>query len=80
VAIGERIFVAGGELFSPEEALTSVEMLSADGASWVLIDPLPHGLHGNPLVALGSDLLLPGGSTRARDVINDGRTYRLSGE
>ena len=80
VAIGERIVVAGGELFSPEAALTSVEMLDADGAAWVLIDPLPHGLHGNPLVGLGSDLLLPGGSTRARDVINDGRTYRLTGE
>lgn len=80
VAIGERIVVAGGELFSPEEALPSVEMLDADGDEWVFIDPLPHGLHGNPLVGLGSDLLLPGGSTRARDVVNDGRTFLLTGE
>ena len=80
VAIGERIVVAGGEVFSPEKALPSVEKLDAEGSAWTFIDPLPYGLHGNPLVGLGSDLLLPGGSTRARDVKNDGRTYRLIGD
>lgn len=71
------IIVAGGELFEPETALDSVEILTETGATWALHVPLPYGLHGNPLVETGGDIYLPGGSTRARDVVNDGRTYRL---
>lgn len=78
VVIEGAIVVAGGEVFSPDEALVSVEMLDPGTDEWSFIEPLPHGLHGNPLVAVGSDLYLPGGSTRASDVINDGRTFRLT--
>jgi N-acetylneuraminic acid mutarotase len=77
VVIDGTIVVAGGEVFSPDSALDSVERLEAGTGEWSLIDPLPHGLHGNPLVAVGADLYLPGGSTRASDVVNDGRTFRL---
>jgi hypothetical protein len=42
-----------------------------------LIDPLPHGLHGNPLVAIDDRVYLPGGSTRPAGVANDGAMYRL---
>jgi hypothetical protein len=73
--LGDRIVVAGGEVFAPDEALASAEAL--DGEEWRLIDPLPHGLHGNPLVAIDLQLYLPGGSTRPAAVVNDGATYRL---
>ena len=71
------IVVAGGEVFSPDEALTSVEILEPDGDQWAPIEPLPHGLHGNPLVAIDTAVYLPGGSLRAAAVDNDGVTYRL---
>ena len=71
------IVVAGGELFSPETALDSVEILTNATDAWSYHVPLPYGLHGNPLVETDGDVYLPGGSTRARDVVNDGRTYRL---
>jgi Kelch motif len=71
------IVVAGGEVFSPDEALTSVEMLEPGSDQWVPIEPLPHGLHGNPLLAIDTAVYLPGGSIRAAAVDNDGLTYRL---
>ena len=71
------IVVAGGEVFEPNQALSSVERLDVASAKWSHADPLPYGLHGNPLVAIGSDLYLPGGSTQAAGVENDGRSYRL---
>ncbi len=71
------IVVAGGEVFEPNQALSSVERLDVASARWSHADPLPYGLHGNPLVAIGSDLYLPGGSTQAAGVENDGRCYRL---
>lgn len=77
VVVDGTIVVAGGEVFSPDEALVSVEKLDPVTDEWSFIEPLPHGLHGNPLAAVGADLYLPGGSTRASDVVNDGRTYRL---
>jgi N-acetylneuraminic acid mutarotase len=73
--IGEEIIVAGGEVFDPDEALASAEIL--DGGQWGLIDALPHGLHGNPLVAIEGQVYLPGGSTRPAGVANDGVTYSL---
>ena len=71
------IVVAGGEVFSPDQALTSVEILEPEDDQWATIEPLPHGLHGNPLVAIDTAVYLPGGSIRAAAVDNDGLTYRL---
>ncbi len=68
------IFVAGGEVFDPNLAVSSVERLA--GGEWAFVDALPYGLHGNPLVAIGSDLYLAGGSTKAAGVENDGRVFR----
>jgi N-acetylneuraminic acid mutarotase len=78
VAVGGGIVVAGGEVFDPNRALQSTERFAPDAETWTMIEPLPHGLHGNPLVAIGNHVYLPGGSTRAADVENDGRTWRLS--
>ena len=75
--VDDRIIVAGGEVFDPDQALASVESLSDGEEQWRLIDPLPHGLHGNPLVTLGDQVFLPGGSTRPAGVANDGALYRL---
>lgn len=77
VVVDGSIVVAGGEVFSPDEALTSVEMLEPADDQWATIEPLPHGLHGNPLVAIDTAVYLPGGSIRAAAVDNDGLTYRL---
>ncbi len=74
--VGDRIIAVGGEVFDPDVALDSVELYE-DG-EWTVIDPLPYGLHGNPLVSIGSDVYLPGGSTEPAGVENDGRAYRLS--
>ena len=71
------IVVAGGEVFSPDQALASVEVLEPGDDQWAIIEPLPHGLHGNPLVAIETAVYLPGGSIRAAAVDNDGLTYRL---
>ena len=43
---------------------------------WTVVDPFPYGIHGNPLVEIGGSLYLPGGSTQAAGVENDGRTFR----
>jgi N-acetylneuraminic acid mutarotase len=75
VAEGE-IIVAGGELLGPDEALNSVERLSRGG--WVDDEPLPFGLHGNPLVVFGPQVFLPGGSTRAAAVDNPGTMLSLT--
>jgi len=71
------IVVAGGEVFSPDQALTSVEMLEPADDLWATMEPLPYGLHGNPLVAIDTVVYLPGGSVRAAAVDNDGLTYGL---
>jgi N-acetylneuraminic acid mutarotase len=70
------IYVAGGEVFSPDRALDSVEHLDP-GGEWTRDEPLPFGLHGNPLVSHGSSLYLPGGSRRAGGVDNPGTMLRL---
>jgi hypothetical protein len=76
--VGDSIVVAGGEVFEPDRALSSVELLAGESGQWSLIDSLPHGLHGNPLIAIGPDLYLPGGSARAADMQNDGRSFRIT--
>ena len=77
VVVEDSVFVAGGEVFDPDEALKSVERLDDESRGWLSVESLPHGLHGNPLVAAGRHVYIPGGSTRAADVVNDGATYRL---
>jgi hypothetical protein len=76
--VGKVVIVAGGEVFDPDQALTSVERLNAEPEGWFPIESLPHGLHGNPLLAIGGDVYLPGGSTRPAGVANDGEIYRLT--
>jgi N-acetylneuraminic acid mutarotase len=78
VSTDQGIVAVGGEVFSPDAALDTVELYDPVEETWSFIDPLPYGLHGNPLVGLGSDIYLPGGSTRPAGVENDGRMYRLS--
>jgi N-acetylneuraminic acid mutarotase len=75
--VGGALFVAGGEVFGPDHALASVERLEPGGPAWELIESLPIGLHGNPMVALGTALYVPGGSTMAAAVDNDGRLFSL---
>jgi N-acetylneuraminic acid mutarotase len=75
---GDSLVVAGGEVFEPDQALSSVELLSAGASEWREIDSLPHGVHGNPLVTIGAEVYLPGGSTRAAGIENDGRSYRIT--
>jgi N-acetylneuraminic acid mutarotase len=76
--VGDTLVVAGGEVFEPDQALSSVELLSAGAGQWAMIDSLPHGVHGNPLVTIGAEVYLPGGSTRAAGIENDGRSYRIT--
>ena len=73
--VGERIVVAGGEVFSPTNALASTEIL-ADG-EWSQGEPLPHPLHGIPLVTVGESIYLIGGSTTAAAVDNPGEVWSL---
>lgn len=78
VATDDGIVVVGGEVFSPDAALDTVEFYDLGDETWSFIEPLPYGLHGNPLVGVDSDVYLPGGSTQPAGVENDGRMYRLS--
>jgi N-acetylneuraminic acid mutarotase len=71
------IIVAGGEVFGPNRALDSVERLAPGGDTWEMLEPLPFGLHGNSLVATDGVVYLPGGSTVAAAVDNDGRLLAL---
>jgi N-acetylneuraminic acid mutarotase len=73
--MGSAIIVAGGEVFDPVTALSSVELLGPDG--WQPGESLPFGLHGSPLVTLGDRVYLPGGSTRAAGVDNPGTMLSL---
>jgi N-acetylneuraminic acid mutarotase len=74
--IDDAIWAVGGEVFDPNRALSSTETLS--GGEWSLGEPFPYGIHGNPLVQIDGTLYLPGGSTQAAGVENDGRTFRLT--
>jgi N-acetylneuraminic acid mutarotase len=72
---GETIVVAGGEVFDPDRALVSVEILGE--GEWEVGDRLPFGLHGNPLAFVSGALYVPGGSTRAGGVENPGTMLSL---
>ena len=76
--VGESIIVAGGEVFDPVMALSSVERFEVSTGEWTLAKALPDGLHGNPLVAVGATVYLPGGSTRAAGIENEGRLFSLT--
>jgi N-acetylneuraminic acid mutarotase len=78
--LGERIFVAGGEVFEASDgfqaaALDSVERY--DGNAWTFTDPLPQPLHGVPLAAAGDAIYLLGGSIEAAGVDNTGEVWSL---
>ncbi|MEX0863261.1 MAG: hypothetical protein WD269_00125 [Acidimicrobiia bacterium] len=75
--VDRALVVAGGEVFGPDQALASVERLEPGGTAWELVESLPIGLHGNPLIAVGTTVYLPGGSTVAAAVDNDGRLFSL---
>jgi hypothetical protein len=73
VAVGDTIVVAGGEVFGPDRSLATSELLAL--GEWVGFEPIPFGLHGNPLLVVGDRLYLPGGSTRANGVENPGTLF-----
>lgn len=73
--IGDRIVVAGGEVFSPTKALASTEIM-AEGA-WLPGEPLPGPLHGVPLVTVGELVYVIGGSVTAAAVDNLGEVWSL---
>ena len=74
--LGDRIFVAGGEVFSPTVTLDTTEVLQP-GGSFESHQSLPFGLHGNPLTAFDGSLFVLGGSERAGAVANSGETLEL---
>ncbi len=63
VAVGDTSSSPGERFSGPTGH--SLELL--DDGDWVEGEPIPCGLHGDPLVALEGRLYLPGGSTRAPD-------------
>jgi hypothetical protein len=73
--VGERIVVAGGEVFSPTRALTSTEILTED--AWLPAEPLPNPLHGVSLVTVGELIYVIGGSVTAAAVDNPGEVWSL---
>lgn len=77
VVVNGSIYVAGGEVFDPNETLVTTERYDAGTGEWVLVEPLPIGLHGNPLAVGGHTLYVPGGSTRAGGVENAGKLLAL---
>jgi len=77
VVVDGDVIVAGGEVFSPDQALDSVERLDPSTRELEPLQSLPHGLHGNPLLTIDDAIFLPGGSTLPAAVANDGVTYRL---
>lgn len=77
VVSGEFIYVAGGEVFDPDQALDSTERFDPTIGDWTEFESLPVGLHGNPLVSLNDTLFLPGGSTRAAGVENAGELWSI---
>jgi N-acetylneuraminic acid mutarotase len=73
-SVGDLIVVAGGEvIFTGDEALQSVEILSSDASAWVLGPPLPVALHGVPMAADDGRVYLLGGSDRPGGIDNQGR-------
>jgi hypothetical protein len=73
--VGEKIVVAGGEVFSPTRALADTEILT-EGA-WLSGEELPNPLHGVPLVAVGELIYVIGGSVTAAAVDNRGEVWSL---
>lgn len=77
VVAGEFVYVAGGEVFGPDEALESAERFDPGTGEWTEFESLPVGIHGNPLVFLDGAIFLPGGSTLAAGVENAGEMWSI---
>ena len=77
VSTGGVIYVAGGEVFDPNQALASTERLDIGKGEWAEFESLPIGLHGHPLVSIDGSLFLAGGSTRAAGVENAGELWSI---
>ena len=78
--LGERIFVAGGEVFDQSNgfaatALDTVEQF--DGEQWTFGEPLPRHLHGVPMVTVGETIFLLSGSIEAAAANNTGEVWSL---
>jgi hypothetical protein len=73
--IGDRIVVAGGEVFSPTKALATTEVL-VEGR-WESGPALPQPLHGVPLVTVDDAIFVVGGSVTAAEVDNPGEVWSL---
>jgi hypothetical protein len=70
------IVVGGGEVFSPDRALDSTEIL-IDG-DWREFDRLPLGLHGLPFVTSGDQVLALSGSSQPAGVENTGEVWSIT--
>ena len=76
-SVGDRIFVAGGEVLSEGRTETSVEVFDPATQSWSSAPELPVGLHGFPLINVDGTLWIIGGSDQAGAEKNQGRVLRL---
>lgn len=76
--LGGHIYAVGGEILETLEVVETAERYDPETGEWVYITSPPMALHGNPLVALGDRIFLPGGSMRAAAVNNDPSLYVLS--
>lgn len=72
--VGGQIVVAGGELLaaSPRVALATVELFDPLTQTWVYGPPMPIGLHGNPVVAVGGTVYVLGGAYLPAAIANTG--------
>jgi N-acetylneuraminic acid mutarotase len=75
--VGDRLFVAGGELVSGPVAaiVTTAEVYDPATNTWVERFNLPIGLHGVPGASVGGVFYLLGGSTLPGDVSNNGAVW-----
>jgi N-acetylneuraminic acid mutarotase len=72
--IGDYIVVAGGEIFmtGPLSVLDTAEVYWPVMNTWTLLPKMPIPLHGNPVVSVGEQVFVVGGSLVAAGVNNPG--------
>lgn len=71
-----QIIVAGGEvILTGEYTLDSVEVFDPAHGTWSMAPSLPVKLHGLPAVTIDDTLYIVGGSSRAADIVNQGRVF-----
>ena len=78
--LGDRIFVAGGEIFDQSNGFTATALDSVerfDGEAWRLAPPLPRRLHGFPLATVGDSIYLLSGSIEPAAANNTGEVWSL---